>query len=188
MTNDQDFLIALGANLPSSAGAPEATLRAALAALTALGVTVSAISRFYRTPCFPPGAGPDYVNAAARLEGPSDPARMLALLHRVEADFHRVRAERWGRRTLDLDMIAAGAAVLPDAATQARWRCLPAEDQTRITPETLILPHPRLQDRAFVLVPLADIAPGWTHPLTGRTVGDMLADLPDESVDGVVPL
>jgi 2-amino-4-hydroxy-6-hydroxymethyldihydropteridine diphosphokinase len=81
-------------------------------------------------------------------------------------------------RTLDLDLLALGDSVLPDAATQEHWRNLPLADQKRLAPDGLILPHPRLQDRAFVLVPLADVAPDWRHPLTGQTVAAMTASLP----------
>jgi 2-amino-4-hydroxy-6-hydroxymethyldihydropteridine diphosphokinase len=152
----------------------------AVAALAEEGLVVHAVSRFYATPCFPAGAGPDYVNGAAVVECPEaiDLASLLAALHRIEARFGRKRVQRWGMRTLDIDLLAMGDSVLPDAATQDRWRALPAEAQIGATPGELILPHPRIQDRAFVLVPLADVAPDWVHPRTGLSVRQMLAAVP----------
>ncbi|MEH6739811.1 MAG: 2-amino-4-hydroxy-6-hydroxymethyldihydropteridine diphosphokinase, partial [Sulfitobacter sp.] len=76
-------------------------------------------------------------------------------------------------RTLDLDIIAVGSQVLPDAQTHQYWRELPLDKQETITPQELILPHPRLAERAFVLVPLLDIAPEWRHPITGVTIRQM---------------
>lgn len=188
MKNDQQALIAMGGNLPSGVGSRERTLRAALDRLMQLGVEIDAVSRFYETPCFPAGAGPDYVNAAARLSCGEGPEVLLGLLHQVEAEFGRERVQRWGRRTLDLDLIAVGDAVLPDAATHARWRELPSDQQSTEAPERLILPHPRVQDRAFVLVPLADVAPNWRHPVLNQTVTEMLAVLPERDKSEVRPL
>jgi 2-amino-4-hydroxy-6-hydroxymethyldihydropteridine diphosphokinase len=71
-----------------------------------------------------------------------------------------------------------GDLVLPDAATQADWRALPPDLQRMRAPDALILPHPRLQDRAFVLVPLADVAPDWVHPMLGMSVREMCGRLP----------
>ena len=183
-------MVALGGNLPFAGLPPDQTLTAALAAFASEGLVVRAVSRFFRTPCFPAGAGPDYVNAAALLDVAQgvDAASLLRDLHMIEAKFGRERSTRWGMRTLDLDLLALGDSVLPDATEQARWRAIAPEEQVLAAPDRLILPHPRMQDRAFVLVPLADIAPDWVHPVTGLTVLDMLAALPAADVAAVKPL
>ena len=184
----QIYLIALGGNMPSSAGPAESTLRAAIARLAETGLTVTAVSRFFQTPCFPAGAGPDYVNAAAQIETSLPPQELLAKLHQIEAEFGRARTERWGMRSLDLDIIAAGSQVLPDLARYESWRNLDAELQRIMTPEELIVPHPRLAERAFVLIPLADIAPDWEHPVSRQSVSQMLAALPAGEKEGVAAL
>lgn len=152
------------------------------------GLRLGRVSRFFATPCFPPGYGPDYINACAILHGLSDPVDILSRLHGIEASFDRARTDRWGARTLDLDLIAVGDRVLPDAATQTRWRAIDPDRQRAVTPDRLILPHPRLQERAFVLVPLADIAPDWVHPVTAVSVRAMLRALPAKDRDAVVPV
>lgn len=184
----QTYLIALGGNIPSQSGPPELTLKAALARLKAVGLPPRAVSRFYKTPCFPAGAGPDYVNAAAKLTSGLAPKALLAKLHALEAEFGRERHERWGQRSLDLDLLAGGAQILPDAATFAQWQALDSAAQRRSAPQDLILPHPRLAERAFVLVPLADIAPDWVHPVLRKSVTEMLSALPKAEKDAVTPL
>lgn len=180
-------LIALGANLPGPSGPPEATLRAAVSALDAAGLRVTALSPIYATPAWPPGAGPDFANAAARLEADCEPAQVLAMLHRIEADLGRTRGARWAARACDLDLLASGDAVLPDAATVRRWMEPSPGDAPPPAPDGLVLPHPRLHERAFVLVPLAEIAPDWVHPITGLSVRAMRDALPAADLAGIRP-
>ena len=186
--NNGIILIGIGANLHTSVGNPARTLVVALGLLAKEGLGLRAVSRFYRSPAFPAGSGPDYVNACAVLSGPNDPETVLAALHRVEARLGRQRSARWAARGIDLDLLALGEAILPDAQTQAHWRNLPFARQMTETPERLILPHPRLTDRAFVLIPLAEIAPAWRHPTTGETVAEMANRLDAGQKAGLEPL
>jgi 2-amino-4-hydroxy-6-hydroxymethyldihydropteridine diphosphokinase len=187
---ETQLLIALGSNQPFERSIPEEIVPEAAHQFALKFGGVLRLSALYRTPCFPAGAGPDYVNAAAAVTSPHPiaPDQALQTLHEIEARFGRQRATRWGARTLDIDLIAIGDAVLPNLAEQGEWRNLPPEDQARLTPDRLILPHPRLQDRAFVLVPLADVAADWHHPVLGLSVAEMLAALPANAHSEVVRL
>ena len=151
------ILIALGGNLNSQAGAPARTLDAALAALSTGGVNIEAVSPYYVTPAWPDAADPPYVNAVARVTTALPPLEFLAFLHNTETAFGRVRSIRNAPRTLDLDLLDYDSKV--EAGPPA-------------------LPHPRLAGRAFVLVPLADVAPDWTHPETGQSIQALLNALP----------
>lgn len=181
-------LLALGANLPQPEGDPTLNLKRALRELSCAGLEIRSVSRFFATPCFPVGAGPDYVNAAVEIDTDLSPHELLERLHAIETMLERNRDTRWGMRTLDLDLIAFGQLVLPDLETYLAWSSMPLDQQIERTPDQLILPHPRLSDRAFVLVPLADIAPDWVHPVTGKTVMQMLDALPAEDRGAVRPI
>lgn len=111
----------------------------------------------------PPAGQPDYVNGAVRLSGAADPAVLLGQLQGIEAAAGRHRSRPNAARTLDLDLIGIGKLV-------------------RSAPDPVI-PHPRVHERAFVLVPLAELAPGWAHPVFGRSVEELLASLPPQTVD-----
>jgi 2-amino-4-hydroxy-6-hydroxymethyldihydropteridine diphosphokinase len=158
------ILIGLGGNLPSAVGAPDTTIAAAIDALDAAGVKIKARSRNYRSAPVPPSDQPWYVNAVIAVATDLPPRELLALLHRVEARSGRERREINGARTLDLDLLA-----------YEQW--VQAGDEGE--PD---LPHPRLHHRAFVLLPLAEVAPGWRHPITGETVEHLIAALPPDQV------
>lgn len=185
---DISYLIALGSNVGVDEIGPAEVLERALISLRDRGFVIRAQSRFFQTPAFPEGSGPDFVNAAAVLGSALSPDRALLELHAVEADLGRRRELRWGARTLDLDMIAAEDLVLPNAQTHQYWREMPLETQKSAAPEELILPHPRLAERAFVLVPMLDVAPDWRHPVTGLSIKQMHDALPQAMRDEVLAL
>ena len=157
-------------------------------AIQKLGDSRVVVSRFFMTPCFPRGAGPDYVNAALAVETSSSPSKLLSELHAIEANFGRERVERWGQRTLDLDLLAIGNRIIPDDATVQIWLDMAPEKQRLRAPNQLILPHPRLHERSFVLIPLLDIAPDWVHPVLGQTVLQLADALSDDDKMAVKPL
>ncbi|MFT6025407.1 MAG: 2-amino-4-hydroxy-6-hydroxymethyldihydropteridine diphosphokinase [Ascidiaceihabitans sp.] len=183
-----DMVVALGANQRTTDRTLEVTLGQAIQSVREKGAVIRAVSPFYQTPCFPIGAGPDYLNAAILISADWSPAQALVILHGIEHDFGRAREQRWGQRTLDLDLIAYDDVVAPDMETYQTWRDLQIETQKIRAPEQLILPHPRLQDRAFVLVPMADVVPNWVHPVSGHSVTEMLSRLPQAEIDAVVAL
>lgn len=168
------ILVGLGANLPHPVhGSPRSTLAVALAMMEAGGVVVARRSRLYRTPPVPPSDQPWFVNQVAVVETSMSPAGLLSFLHTVEQRIGRRRSVRNAARTVDLDLLAYGDRVEGGGvADQLRGR--------------LVLPHPRLAERAFWLVPIAEVAPGWRHPATGAGAAAMLAALPDR--DAPVPM
>lgn len=178
-------LVALGSNRSSREGAPEEVVKKGIAALAKCFGVIRSTSPLYQTPAFPPGSGADYINAVVLFETDAAPHEIIKSLHEIEAQMGRTRKKRWGARTLDLDLIAMGQVVLPDSQTHAEWRALPLPEQMSRAPDLLIVPHPRVQERAFVLVPLADVAPDWRHPALGLTVRQMLDALPSESLSEV---
>lgn len=172
--------VALGANLATSTRTPIETLSRALELIVRESVEIVRRSAWYQTPAFPAGSGPDFVNAVVAIRSALPPDTVLAALHTVEAELGRVRDHRWGARVCDLDLISFGEDVLPSEADFLKWQDLPLDLQMSRTPDQMILPHPRLQDRAFVLVPMCEISPQWQHPVTGLTTQQMVDALPVE--------
>jgi 2-amino-4-hydroxy-6-hydroxymethyldihydropteridine diphosphokinase len=159
------ILVGIGANLPGLDGsAPRETCCAAAAALDALpGLRLQALSRWWESAPIPPVPGaPWFVNGVARLAGEADPAELLAALHAIEAAHHRARPFPNAPRTLDLDLLDCHGLV-------------------REGPPP-VLPHPRMADRAFVLLPLSEVAPEWHHPVTGKGIEELIAALPPQDL------
>lgn len=185
---NENSILALGGNADSLHGKPQNTIEFALKWLETKGVFTLKMSSLYVNPAFPAGSGPDFLNAAALIQSDLTPDALLSILHEAEAACGRVREVRWGPRTLDIDLIAQGYLILPSREKYLAWRDLSAEKQQQIAPEELILPHPRIQDRAFVLIPMADVAPEWIHPVSGLSVAQMVSNLSKSEREDVVAL
>lgn len=155
------ILIALGANLPSPAGAPAETLNQAVNLMAQRDITVEKQSGFYESVAWPNPADPPFINAVVSVKTSLSPGELLTKLHRIEAEFGRRRGEPNAPRTLDLDIIDY----------DGRVESGPPE-----------LPHPRMHHRAFVLCPLAEIVPRWRHPVSGLTVKQLVGALPPSDI------
>jgi 2-amino-4-hydroxy-6-hydroxymethyldihydropteridine diphosphokinase len=155
-TPDQagEIFLALGANIPGPAGPPYATLRAALAALAEREIAISRVSAFYETRAWPNPADPAFVNLVTAVRTALQPLALMTILHEVETSFGRTRSVPNAPRTLDIDLLDYGGLILDGP---------------------LVLPHPRIAERRFVLEPLAEIAPHWRHPKTGQGIEALLA-------------
>lgn len=157
--------IGLGGNLTHPQyGPPRRTLEAALAALARRGVRARRISPWYRTAPVPASNQPWYVNAVADVTADLPADHLLAKLHAVEEAFGRVRTVPNAPRFIDLDLLDFHGKIAAGGPGQA------------------ILPHPRMAGRAFVLRPLADLAPDWRHPVSGAPIRTLVAALPADQV------
>jgi len=179
--NNNQFLIALGSNISLGTSQPVDIIKRATVELNKSGVNLVSLSRFYQTPAYPEGNGPNFINSVVKAEANYSSEKMLQKLHEIEAKFERQRVSRWSSRTLDLDLLARKGQLLPSKRIFQEWYDLPLLEQKEKIPNELILPHPRIQDRAFVLLPLLDIEPNWKHPILNKTVLQLYEDLPEQS-------
>lgn len=153
------ILVGLGANLEHPRyGPPRKTLETALKALEQSGIVVLARSRWYQSAPVPPSDQPWFVNAVASVATDLTPAELLTKLHEIEARFGRSRQRRNEARVLDLDLLAYHDLVSAPGACP-------------------VLPHPRLAERAFVVLPLRELAPDWRHPGSGLSISELAGRL-----------
>lgn len=167
MTSHTPILVGVGANLASDRfGTPLEACEAALKTLGAIpGVWVAARSRWFQSAPVPVSDQPWFINGVVRIETELAPLALLDTLHMIEATFGRVRTVPNAPRVLDLDLLAYGAEVIGMAGEGGAC-----------------IPHPRLESRAFVVLPLNDVAPDWVHPVSRRSMTQMLAELPQDQV------
>lgn len=148
------ILLGFGGNLPFGVQDVATTLRAAFASIPDYGIKIKNISPFYSSAPVPVSDQPRFLNGVAEIETDLSPEKLLAALIHIEEKFGRARSVKNAARTLDLDILDFKGIAFSD--------------------DKLSLPHPHIEARAFVLLPLRDVAPGWKHPVTGRTVHELL--------------
>ncbi len=166
MLDDRNVLLAFGGNQAGPWGEPDEAIERALAELDQRGVVVTRVSRLISTePMGQPGQA-RYANAVAAAQTRLAPEALLMLLKALEFEAGRRPGPRWGPRPLDID-------ILDYAGIIQGWET-PHDPEH---PADLVLPHPELHKRMFVLEPLVEIAPGWRHPVMGETAVGLMAQL-----------
>ena len=158
-------LVGLGANCPGPWGTPAATIKRALSELGKCGVTVEAVSPLYETTAVGRAGQPAYVNAAALIDTHMPPEALLRRLKQIERAAGRRGGSPWGSRTLDIDILDYKGRVKHWRGTMPRF--------ARAGARPLVLPHPWIEKRPFVLRPLLDVAPDWRHPVTKKTAKEL---------------
>ncbi len=179
-------IVGLGANLPGRWGTPAQTLAEAVRRLAESdGVELLRLSRLWRSAAYGGVPQPPFVNAVALLRTRLSPQALLKLLMAVERAAGRRRGVAWGARVLDLDLVDHGGRVMRPPGV---GRLGGAKTLHRLQRRGLILPHPDVRARAFVLVPLAEVWPEWRHPVTGESLSALLARLPARERTACRPL
>lgn len=165
------IVIGLGSNLKTEKySSSKEILEASISLLHEKGLRIVKISNFYETEPVPKSDQPWFVNAAICVETSFEAHELLRILHEIENELGRVRKERWEARIIDLDLLCYNEMVVP---TKNEWKRKSKEE----IPNGVIIPHPRLHERDFVLIPMNEIASDWKHPIFDKTTQKLLDDL-----------
>ena len=170
------YYIALGSNLETKNMTRLEIINKALEYLPIFNISLGKISSFWESKSYPNINQPNFINAVLEVKSELNPFQTLHSLKKIESYLGRKINRRWGNRVIDLDLLAAGSLILPNLRVFYKWLKMPLKQQLQSQPNQLILPHPRIQDRLFVLKPLSEIDPDWMHPVLNRK--------PFELIDG----
>ena len=181
-------LISCGANIAGPFGEPLETLKIVLEELKIRKLEVIGKSKLYSSLAFPNPQEPKYLNRCLELKADFQALDVLTCLKQIEIKMGRRESSRWSSRTCDLDLLSFANQISPSNEVFDYWYKMPLEKQIFAKPNILLLPHPRLQDRAFVLKPLMEFAADWIHPVLNVSVKEMFNSLSKEERDSVKPI
>ena len=173
------YVIVLGSNLPSEFGNSFETLKKCVYEIKSdLSIKSLSTSNWYKSLSFPDRNEPKFTNVGIHFYSNLTPKQLLNLASSLEEKYGRKREGRWKARTCDIDILLCDQLILPSKLNYEKWMRLELEDQLKLIPNELILPHPRMQERPFFLKPLSDLQPKWIHPFLKKTAKEMLDSLP----------
>ena len=181
-------IIGMGSNQDYTEKTPIKILNEAKDRMINRGIMINYESAYYKSPAFPDETKPEFINCVVDAHFNGTPDQLLWEIQKIEYQLGRNRNERWGQRTCDIDILGIGNLVLPSIRKFKHWVSLDFNMQLKTVPDELIVPHPRMQDRAFVLKPLVSIMPDWKHPVFLKTVSEMFQMLPERAEKSVIKI
>ena len=184
-----NYVVVLGSNLSSEFGNSAETLKKCVSEIRSYSVIQTLLeSNWYISSSFVDEKEPRYVNVGIRFRTNLKPIDLLTFTSGLEKKFGRKRQRRWEPRTCDIDILLCDQLILPNKFHFEKWLRLDLLDQSKLSPDELILPHPRLQDRTFFLKPLNDLQPDWIHPFLEVKAKEMLDSLSPNELENIEAL
>ena len=181
-----NYVVVLGSNLSSEFGNSAETLKKCVDEIRSYpSIECLLESNWYISSSFLNIRDPRYVNVGISFSTKLKPKELLNFTSVLENKYGRKRRERWGPRTCDIDILLCDQLILPSKLYFEKWLKLDFFEQKELSPDELILPHPRLQERTFFLKPLNDLQPDWTHPFLEMKAKEMLDSLPSNELQNI---
>ncbi len=175
------IFIGLGSNLTTEhLQTSSAVVKAALDAIDALGIKIVACSHFYETEPVPKSDQPWFINAVAQIETKLSAEELLKELHAIEEKLGRTRRDRWEARIIDIDLLCYDDLVLPE---QEQWLL----QSRNLENKEMVIPHSRMHQRDFVLIPFIELAPDWVHPVLAKSATELLEEQESAGIVRQIP-